>query len=267
MQTEIHELCIFAANIQNMTDMTDVMKNRRTIRKYANRNIPETLLNELLEIATRASNTGNMQLYSIVITRHPAMKEKLAPAHFNQSMITGAPVVLTFCADANRFVKWAEQRKAVAGFNNMETFISAAIDATICAQTFCSAAEERGLGICYLGTTTYNTDQIIEILKLPRLVVPIVTVTVGYPAEEPVQSERLPLNAVIHEEMYNDYTPASIDLFYKAKEALEVNRKFVEENGKETLAQVFTDVRYTKANNEYFSEVFMNVLKKQGFLG
>ena len=182
-------------------------------------------------------------------------------------MITGAPVVLTFCADANRFVKWAEQRKAVAGFNNMETFISAAIDTTICAQSFCSAAEERGLGICYLGTTTYNTDQIIEILKLPRLVVPIVTVTVGYPAEEPVQSERLPLNAVIHEEMYTDYTPASIDLFYKAKETLEVNRKFVEENGKETLAQVFTDVRYTKANNEYFSEVFMNVLKKQGFLG
>ena len=59
MKTEIHELCIFAANIQNMTDMTDVMKNRRTIRKYANRNVPETLLNELLEIATRASNTGN----------------------------------------------------------------------------------------------------------------------------------------------------------------------------------------------------------------
>ena len=74
----------------------------------------------LLEVATRASNTGNMQLYSVVVTRDPANKEKLAPAHFNQPMITGAPVVLTFCADANRFVKWAECRKAEAGFDNLQ---------------------------------------------------------------------------------------------------------------------------------------------------
>lgn len=84
--------------------MLECMKNRRSIRKYTDQDIPESLLNELLEVATRASNTGNMQLYSVVVTRDPANKEKLAPAHFNQPMITGAPVVLTFCADANRFV-------------------------------------------------------------------------------------------------------------------------------------------------------------------
>jgi len=246
--------------------MIDIMKNRRTIRKYANRDISETLLEDLLEVAAQASNTGNMQLYSVVVTRDEAMKAKLAPAHFNQPMITGAPIVLTFCADANRFVKWAEQRKAVAGFDNMQTFIAATIDSMLFAQSFCNAAEEKGLGICYLGTTTYNADQIIDILNLPRLVVPITTVTVGYPAEEPAQPERLPLTAVIHQEKYTDYTPASIDAFYCDKEALEVNKQFVKENGKETLAQVFTDVRYTKANNEYFSEVFMKVLQKQGFM-
>ena len=246
--------------------MIDIMKNRRTIRKYANRDISETLLEDLLEVAAQASNTGNMQLYSVVVTRDEAMKAKLALAHFNQPMITGAPIVLTFCADANRVVKWAEQRKAVAGFDNMQTFIAATIDSMLFAQSFCNAAEEKGLGICYLGTTTYNADQIIDILNLPRLVVPITTVTVGYPAEEPAQPERLPLTAVIHQEKYTDYTPASIDAFYCDKEALEVNKQFVKENGKETLAQVFTDVRYTKANNEYFSEVFMKVLQKQGFM-
>ena len=84
--------------------MLECMKNRRSIRKYTDQDIPESLLNELLEVATRASNTGNMQLYSVVVTRDPANKEKLAPAHFNQPMITGAPVVLTFCADANRLL-------------------------------------------------------------------------------------------------------------------------------------------------------------------
>lgn len=195
--------------------MLECMKNRRSIRKYTDQDIPESLLNELLEVATRASNTGNMQLYSVVVTRDPANKEKLAPAHFNQPMITGAPVVLTFCADANRFVKWAECRKAEAGFDNLQTFIASTIDAMLFAQSFCNAAEEKGLGICYLGTTAYNADQIIEALSLPRLVVPIVTVTVGYPAEPiPAQVERLPLAAVVQNETYTDFTPASIDALY-----------------------------------------------------
>ena len=246
--------------------MIEEMKNRRTIRKYTTQDIPDALLNELLEVAARASNTGNMQLYSVVITRDQANKEKLAPAHFNQPMITKAPVVLTFCADANRFVKWAEQRNAVAGFDNLQTFIASTIDAMLFAQTFCTAAEEKGLGICYLGTTAYNADKIIEALSLPRLVVPLVTVTVGYPDGMPEQVERLPLEAVIHQEVYKEYTPASIDALYEEKEALEVNKQFVKENNKETLAQVFTDVRYTKANNEYFSEVLLKVLKEQGFM-
>lgn len=247
--------------------MIDIMKNRRTIRKYTEQDIPEKLLNELLEVAARASNTGNMQLYSVVVTRDRANKEKLSPAHFNQPMIMTAPVVLTFCADANRFVKWAEQRKADAGFDNLQTFIASTIDAMLFAQAFCDAAEEKGLGICYLGTTAYNADKIIEALSLPRLVVPIVTVTVGYPAQPlPEQVERLPLAAVVHQESYVDYTPESIDELYSEKEALEVNKQFVKENNKETLAQVFTDVRYTKKNNEYFSEVLLKVLKDQGFM-
>lgn len=247
--------------------MIDRLKNRRTIRKYTEQDIPGQLLDELLEVAARASNTGNMQLYSVVVTRDKANKEKLSPAHFNQPMIRTAPVVLTFCADANRFVKWAEQRKAEAGFDNLQTFIASTIDAMLFAQAFCDAAEEKGLGICYLGTTAYNADKIIEALSLPRLVVPIVTVTVGYPALPlPEQVERLPLAAVVHQETYVDYTPESIDELYGEKEALEVNKQFVKENNKETLAQVFTDVRYTKNNNEYFSEVLLKVLKDQGFM-
>ena len=147
--------------------MLECMKNRRSIRKYTDQDIPESLLNELLEVATRASNTGNMQLYSVVVTRDPANKEKLAPAHFNQPMITGAPVVLTFCADANRFVKWAECRKAEAGFDNLQTFIASTIDAMLFAQSFCNAAEEKGLGICYLGTTAYNADRSLRRFLFP----------------------------------------------------------------------------------------------------
>ncbi len=247
--------------------MLESMRNRRTIRQYTEQNISDELLNELLEVAARASNTGNMQLYSVVVTRDPARKEQLAPAHFNQPMVTTAPVVLTFCADVNRFVKWAEQREAEAGFDNLQMFMAATIDAMLFAQSFSTAAEEKGLGLCYLGTTTYNADKIIKALSLPRLVVPIITITVGYPAKPlPDQVERLPLASIVHQESYQDYTPEWIDRFYKEKEELPTNQQFVKENEKKTLAQVFTDVRYTKKNNEYFSEVLLQVLKEQGFL-
>lgn len=247
--------------------MISTMKERRSIRKYSDRPVPEELVNELLGVAMRASNTGNMQLYSVVVTRDDENKKKLSPAHFNQPMITEAPVVLTFCADANRFVKWAEQRNAKAGFDNLQTFMAASIDSMLFAEAFAEAAEEKGLGICYLGTTTYNADKIIDILDLPELVVPVTTITVGYPEEPlPPVSERLPLEAVMHKEKYTDYDAESIDILYKEKEGLEVNKEFTRVNNKETLAQVFTDIRYTKANNEHFSGVLMEVLKKQKFI-
>lgn len=243
------------------------MKRRRSIRQYTSDDIPKDLLYELLSIAARASNTGNMQLYSVVITRDAKKKKELSPAHFDQPMVTSAPVVLTFCADINRFNRWAENRNAVAGFDNFQTFVASAIDTMLYAEAFAEAAEEKGLGLCYLGTTTYNAAQIIECLKLPKGVVPIVTITVGYPQLPlPEQSERLPMEAIVHEEQYNDYTAESIDCLYKEKEESEINKEFVHINNKETLAQVFTDIRYTKANNEYFSAAFLQVLKEQGFL-
>jgi nitroreductase len=247
--------------------MLNKMKERRTVRRYTDRDISGELLDELLEVAARASNTGNMQLYSVIVTRDKAGKEKLAPAHFHQPMVKNAPVVLTFCADANRFVKWASLRRADAGFDNFQTFTAAAVDSMLFAQTFCVAAEEKGLGICYLGTATYNAASIIEALSLPRLVVPVTAVTVGYPADPlPQQPERLPLAAVVHREQYTDYTETAIETLYQEKEALEANLNFVRENNRETLAQVFTDVRYTRKNNEFFSGEYLNVLKRQGFM-
>lgn len=245
----------------------DCIKNRRTIRKYTQQEVPASLLNELLEESFRASTMGNMQLYSVVVTRDAEMKKKLAPAHFNQPMVTGAPVVLTFCADFNRFSKWCRLRKAEPGYNNPISFLNAATDALLVTQNFCTLAEEKGLGICFLGTTIYNPDQIVETLGLPQLVMPVATITVGYPDETPAQPDRLPLEGLVHEETYRDYTPDDIDRIYADKESLPENLHFVEINRKETLAQIFTDIRYKKADNEYMSGVLKKTLEQQGFGG
>ena len=246
--------------------MIDSLKTRRSIRKYADKPVGEDLLRRLLVAAERTQTMGNMQLYSVVVTRDAEMKRRLAPAHFNQPMVTQAPVVLTICADFNRTVRWAEQRNAVPGYDNFLSFLNAATDALLFTQTFCNLAEAEGLGICYLGTTLYMPSQIIDILQLPRLVMPVATLTVGWPDEHPEQTDRLPLDAMVHEEVYRDYSPADIDFYYKEKEALPENRHFVEINHKETLAQVFTDIRYNKKDNEAMSAGLLQALKQQGFL-
>jgi len=250
-----------------MINISETLLNRRTIRKYSSKPVDDKFLNELLQMGCRTSTTGNMQVYSIVVTRDTQVKQQLLPLHFNQKMITEAPVVLTFCADFNRFNKWCTLRNAVPGYDNFLSFMTAAIDALIVAQTVCIAAESHGLGICYLGTTTYMANKIIEVLDLPRGVVPVTTVTMGWPAENPEQVDRLPLEAVIHQERYHDYSSQDIVRFYKAKEEREDSAQFVSENNKATLAQVFTDVRYKKADNEFFSGVLLQVLKDQGFMG
>lgn len=243
------------------------LRNRRTVRAYSEKSLEDTLLNELLELACRSSNTGNMQAYSIIVTRDSVQKAKLAPAHFNQKQVTDAPVVLTFCVDYNRIGRWCEQRNAAPGFDNLQALTYAAIDAVIVAQTFCVAAEEAGLGICYLGTTTYNAETIIEALELPQLVLPVTTLSVGYPKEAATTPlpDRLPLEGIVHQEKYKAFDSSAIDRIYAEKEALEESLRFIELNQKETLAQIYTDIRYKKSDNEFFSTAWLKAIKKQGF--
>lgn len=243
----------------------DSLFNRRTIRKYQQREVAPDLLNKLFEAAFRASTCGNMQTYSVIVTRSAEGKERLSPAHFHQPMVTEAPLVLTFCIDLRRFSTWCKLRKADPGYDNLEWFVIGAVDTLLAAQTFCVAAEEQGLGICYLGTTTYNPEQIIEALRLPEQVFPLTTITVGWPDEAPEQTDRLPVEGIVHDEYYRDYTSADIDRLFAYKEGLEENRKFVADNGKETLAQVFTDIRYTREAAEAMSEKLWQAMKQQGF--
>ena len=246
--------------------MIEQLLSHRTIRKYTNAEVEEATIRKILDAGCRASTTGNMQLYSIIITRDEIGKKALAPCHFNQPMVLNAPLVLTFCADFNRFNKWCKLGNAVPGYDNFLSFVTAAIDALLVAQNVTVAAESEGLGVCYLGTTTYLAGKIIDILKLPKGVVPVTTLTIGWPDENPEQVDRLPLEAIVHQEFYHDYSDDAVTGAYREKENRPDNLKFVAENNKKSLAQVFTDIRYTKSDNITFSNMLLGVLKDQGFM-
>lgn len=246
--------------------MIETIFRHRSIRKYKNDPVDDRILEEILRAGTRASTTGNMQVYSIIVTRDNEIKKQLWEAHFKQDMVLQAPIHITFCADFNRFNKWCLQRQANPGFDNYLSFFTAAIDALLVSQNIAIAAEARKLGICYLGTATYMADKIVEILNLPESVVPVAAIVIGYPDENPGLTDRLPLKAVVHQEKYKDYSPSEIDDIYEEKESSRLTTQLLEENNKETLAQVFTDNRYPEKDNVYFSQQFLKVIEKQGFM-
>lgn len=243
----------------------ELLNRHVSIRKFKNKEIDENLINSIIYSGSRASTTGNMQLYSVVVTKSEEKKDKMLPLHFNQPVAKNAPLLLTFVADFNRFSLWCKQNNAEPGYDNFLSFYTASIDALLVAQNVCIAAENSGLGIVYLGTTTYNAKEIIDVLELPQLTFPVTTIAIGYPDEAPELTDRIPLNGIIHNETYSDYTKSDLDELYVLKEGLESSKQFVKENNKETLAQIFTDVRYKKTDNEFFSEKMLATIREQGF--
>ncbi len=245
--------------------MIEPIFQHRSIRKYKPDPVPPEVLERVLEAGSRASTTGNMQVYSMVVTRDEGIRRQLWESHFKQDMVLQAPVHITFCADFNRFSKWCRQRKADPGYDNFLSFFTASIDALLASQNVALEAEANGLGICYLGTATYMAGRIIEILDIPEGVVPVAAIVLGYPDEDPPLTDRLSMRAVVHEEKYQDYGAGDIDGIYEEREASALTAALLEENRKETLAQVFTDNRYTRKDNVHFSNQFLEVIRKQGF--
>jgi len=249
-------------------------KEHRSIRKYKKQNVSEEVLNRILETGMRASSSGNMQAYSIIVTQDDSIKKDLLAPHFNQSMVTEAPVLVTFCADFHRMRKWLEVSNAPENFDNFMSFMIASIDATLASQNVALAAEQEGLGICYMGTTLASCDRIGKILELPENVVPVVGFSLGYPDEKPEIRDRLPLKSIVHREKYKLPTEQSVLETYANKEVQGMERyrknpelkKLIKESGVENLAQVYTKVKYTKESHQMYSDTVIKYLKEQNFL-
>ncbi|OCA84104.1 NADPH-dependent oxidoreductase [Bacillus sp. FJAT-27225] len=255
-------------------EFNNVIHGHRSIREYEDRDVSQELLEQILDAGIRASSSGNMQTYSIIVTRDKELRKKLYTAHMEQSMVVDAPVLLTFCADFNRMRKWLELNEAPVHFDNFMSFMIGAIDATLAAQNCALAAENAGLGICYMGSTLANCDQIGELLNLPPNVVPVVGYSLGYPAENPAPRDRLPRQGLVHYEQYKDYSDEDILEIYKDRNENGWNRymanprlkEMTERLGLKNLAQIYTIAKYTKESHIEFSQTVLNYLEKQNFM-
>jgi nitroreductase len=246
----------------------------RSVRRYHPDPIPEAQLERILHAGLRASSSGNMQTWSVVVTRDRALRERLLEPHMGQMMVLEAPALLTFCADFHRMRRWLTLSGADAHFNDPFSFMLAAIDATLASQNVALAAEAEGLGICYLGSTLANCHQIGDLLELPEHVVPVVGMVIGRPAEDPPLRDRLPLTALVHRETYRRPSDDEVRGAYRNREQAGWERYManpelrarVEASRVANLAQLYTDVKYTRADHARFAAQLLGYLEQQGFL-
>lgn len=252
----------------------DTIKSHRSIRSYKPDPVPDEILQDIIEAGIRASSSGNMQTYSIIVTKDRALREELYIPHMRQGMVLEAPVLMTFCADFHRMRRWAELSKAADSFDNFFSFMVAAIDAVLVSQNVALAAEAHGLGICYMGSTLANCDAIGRILKLPRNVVPVVGFSLGYADEDPALRDRLPLDGLVHYETYEDYSDERVGEVYRDREVKGWQRymtfprlrQMIEESGVENLAQVYTELKYTRESHQHYSKVVLDYLEEQDYM-
>lgn len=242
----------------------ETMLAHRSVRQFTSESVAPEMLVDIIECGLRASNTGNMQLYSIITTQQEPLRSELCKLHFGQCAT--APLWLTICTDVRRYHHYCRVNQCDEPYGNFLWFASALVDASLCAQNICVAAEARGLGFCYLGTVMYNTEQIANLLQCPEGVVPVIAIAMGHPAEQPRMSERLGQDAVVHNEVYHDPTDDDIVRTHRVRDEHPFNIQMVKENGTRNYCEIFTTRRYPRQQNEDISRSLLEFLRRQGMM-
>jgi nitroreductase len=256
-----------------MNSVHQTALRHKSIRSFKSDNISDKLLKKIIGCGHRSSTSGNLQSWSVIVTRDTEKKQKLYTYHLEQEMILQAPLVLTFCCDHSRTWTWLKENSAAKSFDDLLGFMKGAFDALIAAQTISLAAESEGLGICYMGTTLWAADKITELLELPKGVIPVTSLVMGYPNENPIQRDRLPLEAIMHNEKYQPWTPSKIQELYQEKDqagwkrymSLPGNAEKIERFKIGNLAQYYTsELKYGKTRHLEVSKMYLSLLQSQG---
>ncbi len=257
-----------------MDPVIKTLCSHRSIRRYRRRVIPSKKLREILICGLRASSSGNLNTWSVIVTTQRALLKRLFLLHSKQEMILQAGCVLTFCADFHRTRRWVKLRGAKDAFDDFTSFMVAAVDAVIAAQNVAVAAESSGLGICYMGTTLWSAPGITKILNLPINVVPVTSLVIGYPAENPAPRDRLPLEMLVHRNRYRDPSDNRLLAYYAKREKAGWERyrsmkgvlEDIDRLGIKNLAQYYTsDAKYPKALHRRTSKDYLKLLRRQKF--
>lgn len=251
-----------------MTNATlDLIHAHGSVRAYKTDPLPTSIIETIVAAAQRASTSSNLQAYSVIAVTEAAKRERLAQLCGNQSFVAQAPLFLAWCADLARLDRVCALRGYTQVTEYVENFLVAALDVGIAAQNAALAAESLGLGICYIGSIRNNPREVIQLLGLPRLVFPVVGMTVGYPERAPTPRPRLPLQAILHRECYNADQDQALHEYDRTMAATGIyEKRQVPVPGKPGEIEAYGWLEHTARRVSQVTRAFMReVLNEQGF--
>lgn len=181
-----------------------LLQGHTSIRDYKNEDIPLDTLKNMLVSAQHAASSNFVQAYSVIHITDPEKKKAIATFSKNERQIYSAPVLLLFCADMKRLEYACEKQGTSIQNDTLENFLVAVIDTALFAQNFVVAAESQKYGICYIGGVRNNPEDISRVVGLPDKIIPLFGMTVGIPDETQSIKPRLPVGAILHENVYNE---------------------------------------------------------------
>ncbi len=194
------------------SETINVLRNRRSIRKYALTPLSDAHVDAILSAALRAPTSSNLHAYSVIVIRDAETKSKLAVPCGNQKHIVDCPVFIAFCADLTRIESALERNGHNIGNNNLELGLVASIDASLVGMAAYVAAESLGIQGVMIGAMRNKPEDIANIIGLPERVYAVFGLCLGYPAETPKQKPRMPVTGIVHHERYDaDAALAAID--------------------------------------------------------
>lgn len=172
-------------------NLLEIMKNRRSIRRFRSDSVPDKYIKGLIEAASSAPSAGNIQPWEFIIIRSNGLKESLAKAAYGQGFIVEAPIVIVVCAN-----------EAVSSrlYGDRGRDLYCIQDTAAAIQNLLLYASSEGLGSCWIGA--FREAEVKKVLYLPTFVRPIAIIPLGYPAESPERPLRKPISEITHFERY-----------------------------------------------------------------
>lgn len=222
-------------------ELYELMMKRRTVRVFEDREIPEEIIEKLLDVAIQAPSGGNLQPLSIILVRNPEGKKKLADLSGGQPWVIKAPLTMIFCIDFYRIKKWSELSKTdFKGEEALNHFLIAYADVMVAAQNVVILAESLGLGSVYIGSIQHEIDETRKYFEIPKYVLPIMLLSLGFPKSIPSSIPKLKKEVIFHHEKYH------ISKEEEIRKAFDEKYGPIDQNVEKYLERTFVEVLEAK---------------------
>lgn len=216
-----------ATDVELSTDAPSthrLLATRGSVRKFRPDAVPYPTLRRLCALALCAPTKSDLQQRDIIIIDAPSLKSQitalLTDGPIGQKWLAEVPNLLVFCGNNRRQRRIHALRDRPFANDHLDAFFNAAVDAGIALSAFVIAAEAEGLGVCPISAIRNRAAAVSQLLKLPDHVFPVAGLAVGYPAETPPISMRLPLSVTVHRNGFGeDGLDAAIESYDRRREA------------------------------------------------